>query len=488
MKSPDCANSQDFYGVTLYRWICMNLSSHLLIVKLKCNPASVEKFAYLGLKLVDIADNDHRVIYQSCLQCYDSKTQSFVHPFYEMLTPRQLEIFKTAKADHVENSDLEIKNIISNLKKETRFNFVVNLFSKYLNDIKACPEELEPLVDEFCAAIGKQNADDDWEDSSEVVKTFKKEIHARISGVSRMATPFETLNHILQGGTTKGELLILASMSNMGKSTLANQFMLHYAVNCTEGKSVAVIGLEMQADEYFAKTLAVAGRQYGLSDLSMANQALPTKYGINKEWEEFSDELARTAPQKYLKTKSLTIDELKKQMLVAVKVHKAEVILLDHLLLLDREDMREPENQYISRVTQMMKNFATEHGVLCIAVSQMRRGSNMTKADMSDMASSAGIERQATTLLVIHMHDREEGLSPDGSPFSGAVKPKIDPQSDNVRRITVAKARHAQRDRYILTRFYGNDSSFVEIEPDDWEDIKDELPTSTKFSWANQNI
>lgn len=467
----------------------MKVASEILIVKLKHNPAVIEKITYLGLKLVDITNQDHRAIYQACLQCYDAKTQSYIYPFQNLLNPSQKEIWeKCEQVKHEENSELEIKNIIGELKKETRYKYVTTLFLKYQEQIKQDPDEIENLVDEFVAALQKRNDADEWEDSNKVAENYVKEIKSRINGISRLSTPFPTLDHILQGGTARGELLIIASMSNMGKSTLANQFMLHYAAR--QEKKVAVIGLEMSAEEYFSKTMAIMGRQIeDYHDLSMANQSNPIKYGINSSWEEKAKELADLAPQIYLKTKTLNIDELKKQMLIAVKVHGAEVILLDHLLLVERDDMREPEYQYISRITQMMKNFATEQQILCVAVSQMRRGSDMKKVDMSDMASSAGIERQATTLLVLHMHEREEqDSSSNDSPFSKAVNNKIDYKTDNVRRITVAKARHAQRDRFILTRFYGNDSCFVEIKPDGWDLLKDEMPTTTNFSWKEQDI
>ena len=177
----------------------------------------------------------------------------------------------------------------------------------------------------------------------------------------------------------------------------------------------------------------------------------------------------------YLQPKIITVDELRTYCNLAVNEHKVDAIFLDHMLLVDNDDQK----KMIEEVSNFMKVFATENKIISFAISQMNRDTDLYNPKVSNMSGGRTIEHTATTLLTIGRHRENSEVR------YGRVD---DEENPNLRKIEILKARGAPSGTYFLANFRGNNASFEEIEPDNWDQIKHAGPNEYQFQYQGPFI
>ena len=113
----------------------------------------------------------------------------------------------------------------------------------------------------------------------------------------------------------------------------------------------------------------------------------------------------------YIKSGSISIEELKAVTLNALDPNKINIVFVDHIGLLETEDRNFSRNEY-DKVTHCMKelrNLALDNNLIIFVASQFDRSSIKTNnISMSSLKSSGEIENSSTHVLLLKESKQRE--------------------------------------------------------------------------------
>lgn len=192
-------------------------------------------------------------------------------------------------------------------------------------------------------------------------------------------------------------LIVIAGRPKMGKTTLAMNIADHNAVQCH--KQVLVFSLEMSNQQLMDKSLASLG--------SIPLQALKDGTAMRTHSNELLCASAKIADSGLVlyDRKGATINRIRSVSRRHKLKHGLDLILVDHIGLVDVEDSRANAVQRISEITRQLKLLAKELGVPVIALSQLNRALEMRpnkRPIPSDLRDSGSIEQDADMILFVY--------------------------------------------------------------------------------------
>ena len=241
--------------------------------------------------------------------------------------------------------------------------------------------------------------------SQEVVAEFLanlakiQENRDRITGLK---TGFESLNRVTNG-LQRGDLIILAARSSVGKTAFALNLALNVARHNDNGKgSVAVFSLEMPATHLMSRMLAAQS--------SIKSEFLRS----GNLTDEMSNDLSMAAS--VLSNTNIYIDDSSTVTMAEIfskcRKLKAEVgldmVVIDYIQLITGRGNSDSRQQEVSEISRGLKQLAREMEVPVIALSQLSR--NVEKREvkipqLSDLRESGSIEQDADIVMFLY---REE--------------------------------------------------------------------------------
>lgn len=209
---------------------------------------------------------------------------------------------------------------------------------------------------------------------------------------------FEILSHYLKIGLT--DLITVAGTSGFGKSA----FLLNVYKSLSQDK-------DKYKCHYF--NLEVAPKTMIKRLLAITSNHKVDEFDKNVINEDFYTD-ARDKIQdnvSYIKSGSITIEELKAIVLNSLDQDKSNVIFVDHIGLLETKDRNFSRNEY-DKVTHCMKelrNLALDNNLIIFVASQFDRASiKNNNIGMSSLKSSGEIENSSTHVLLLkESKDRE---------------------------------------------------------------------------------
>lgn len=214
--------------------------------------------------------------------------------------------------------------------------------------------------------------------------------------IDGLTTGIESLDAKLMGLKPEA-LIVIAGRPKMGKTTLAMNIADHNAVQC--GKQVLVFSLEMSNQQLMDKSLSSIG--------SIPLQALKDGSAMSSHSNELlaaSSKIAKSGLSLYDR-KGATINRIRSVSRRHKLKHGLDLILVDHIGLVDVEDSRANAVQRISEITRQLKLLAKELSVPVIALSQLNRQleARPNKRPIpSDLRDSGSIEQDADMILFVY--------------------------------------------------------------------------------------
>lgn len=459
---------------------------------LKClnEPPSVISFL-THVKATNIGSDIDRQIFQIFYAHYNEDQKMFSPLVREALKGehrKRIEELRTWGPPPFEN---DIPQISEGMRQEYRTSLLLRMLGAVRHMIDTDADRIE-IVDTAQVYLDQVRVIDvaPFEKFDEAIdKTIDNIKRRQINGDKKIRTGFQILDWLLDGGFSVGEFVVIASMTGQGKSIFMGQVIQALV---EQKKRVVVFGLEMDECEYIERMIASTAASLDFSDLKLRNLANPKRNNIDLARLEDVANLLRPSQVFFSKNKNMKLDEFKRLCQIAVYEHKIDAIFLDHTLLLDGEKLDQP--QLIEGISKFMKNFATEHGLISFAITQMVRNSDLEKPKTSDMAGGRAIEHQATTLLSIGMQKKMSADTSDDQDLSRhrwarKEKPQVhENYYQHVRKINVLKSRTAKSGTNFLTRFRGHEARFVEIFPDNWDEIKKSDPNDTNIVYNDWDL
>lgn len=235
-------------------------------------------------------------------------------------------------------------------------------------------------------------------------------------------TGIKSLDDVLGGGVSLGELTIFGAISSYGKTTLAVQIADHMAA---AGRSVLFVTIEQSAKELIAKSLSrmmfLSGNDYDGGHVTAPNEITSLKE--RKEWNMFRNESLREAVTRYGETiaPNLRILEGSNQPTVAdvraisekMKEHDgvSPIIFIDYLQLLAPLSVRYDTDKRnadmnVSELRKMARDLNTH--IWCI--SSLNRESYTNGVTMTAFKESGSLEFGSDNLMGLQMLGMSEIL------------------------------------------------------------------------------
>lgn len=212
-----------------------------------------------------------------------------------------------------------------------------------------------------------------------------------------MLSGFTGLDEIL-GGLQRSDLLILAARPSMGKTSMAMNIARNAAIQ--QKACVAIFSLEMASEPIVLRLLSgEAGVDFkrirlGVHLTEQEEKQIMEATGILSEAPIYIDDSPRSR-----------VVELRSK---ARRLHferGIDLIIVDHLGLLQGDGKYENRVQEISYISRSLKAIARELNVPLVALSQLSRASEFRashRPQLSDLRDSGSIEQDADVVMFIY--------------------------------------------------------------------------------------
>ena len=211
-----------------------------------------------------------------------------------------------------------------------------------------------------------------------------------------ISTHLEDLNKLLGGGLQRGDLIIIAGRPQMGKSSLAKDFLVYAASN---GENCLFFSLDKNDTQQVHRILAsisgipVDRIRRGYMDDSEVEHLLKASSHLSN-LPIFIDD-----------TPGITIKQIRNQSIQYCNEHNIDLIVIDYLQLISDDELQQVERRSFNPV-KILKNLGRELNVPIILVSHLGRAlerrfdKRPILSDLDDI-----IEAHADVVLFIYRHD-----------------------------------------------------------------------------------
>ena len=256
-------------------------------------------------------------------------------------------------------------------------------------------------------AIGSSSAGSETITAGEAVRKHIEELERReaLGGqMDGLPTGIPSLDAKLMG-LKGGQLIVIAGRPKMGKTTLAMNIVDNVAVR--SDKRVLVFSQEMSHGELMDKSLSSLGNipLKALKDGS-ALSTHPT------QMLEASNLIHGAAIELYDRS-GVTVNRIRSVARRQKMNFGLDLIVVDHIGLVDVDDSRANAVQRISEITRQLKLLAKELDVPVIALSQLNRQLEQRpnkRPIPSDLRDSGSIEQDADMIIFVY---RDEVYEPN---------------------------------------------------------------------------
>jgi len=242
----------------------------------------------------------------------------------------------------------------------------------------------------------------------DVMQTFEK-LEKDKTFLTGVQTGFSGLDR-LTNGLHKGNLVILAARPSVGKTTFAMNIAENIVIKDPKAV-VAVFALEMTKVELAQRMLCSVGNV----NMDFALKGVLT--------EKDPDAVARLwKASNLMNSRNIFIDEsslqtpqsvLNKCRRLKAQMGRLDLVIVDHMQLMDTEGTKESRQQQITDISRRLKTAAKELDVPLIALSQLSRqvtsrNGGKSRPILSDLRESGAIEQDADVVVFLHRPAEDE--------------------------------------------------------------------------------
>ncbi len=216
---------------------------------------------------------------------------------------------------------------------------------------------------------------------------------------AQVLSSFAGLDELL-GGFQRSDMIVIAGRPSMGKTSLAVNIARNAAVE--QGACVAMFSLEMARDPLVLRLIS-SESGVNLSQVRLGQHTesderrIMNAIGLLSEAQIYIDDSPR-----------LRVVEMRSKARRLYYERNVNLIIVDHLGLMQGEGRVENRVQEISYISCSLKALARDLNVPLIAVSQLSRASEWRASHrplLSDLRDSGSIEQDADVVMFIYRDD-----------------------------------------------------------------------------------
>lgn len=217
-------------------------------------------------------------------------------------------------------------------------------------------------------------------------------------------TGYPSLDAISGGGLRRGDLIIVAARTSIGKSTYAENIAERVAVS---GEKVLFVSVEMSPEQMMYRYAVRSGK---------VSRAV-LEFGIDGDTDQTNlDELKearRSLPFFILNAPEASVSTIKASVSrLNAEVGQLGLVVVDYLQLMTDSSHAGAEKEHlrIGQITKALKHMAREYNVPIILISQLNRNLEYRGGEpkLADLRESGRIEEDADLILMLWEMEKED--------------------------------------------------------------------------------
>ena len=302
------------------------------------------------------------------------------------------------------------KEYIAIVKNKSLARKIIRVGEEISNDAYDGSTEIGELlekVEKKVTEVTRSQVSSDFLTGEEVFDNTIKHIEAiqeAGSTITGVKTGFSDLDR-MTAGFQKGDLIIVAARSSMGKTTFALNVALNSAQR-TPG-SVAIFSIEQPAEQIAMRILSAQSR--------VPFQKLNTGTLNDTDWSKINEATQQLKKMNFFidDSSSIKVSEIYAKARKLSMEHGLYLIIVDYLQLIQSTSKGETREREVADISRSLKALARELNIPVIAVSQLSRGVEQRtdkRPMLSDLRESGAIEQDADLVLMLY---RDSYYNPD---------------------------------------------------------------------------
>lgn len=261
---------------------------------------------------------------------------------------------------------------------------------------------------ELMSGLELADVSDDAIPMSSLVQDFLTDLSERAEGKSAdvIESGFSCLDNgaVLDGGFERGQLVVIGGRTGMGKTTLGFNLLTGMKSDVKR----MVVSLEMSNMQLIRRCAASVG------GVAMGE----FKNGVSKMSEDAWGRV--TVASEKLNNQDIFIQQRKSSTAYGIcaaarkqkRKHGLDVLMIDHLGLMNHGDSRANTAEKIGDTTKALKNLAQELNIVVLLLVQINRagsgasaGGEVKRPTRENLRDSGRIEEDADIIMLIHRDD-----------------------------------------------------------------------------------
>lgn len=286
--------------------------------------------------------------------------------------------------------------VLSTLNQKRKLYFACCRGIQMSNSMGATKEEMM----QFPTALANEITDGVYVNSTKQIGTIINELGEAIEkdDTKRVPTGFPSLDRMVYGGFSAGNLVVLAARPSVGKTSIMLQMAREAA-----GKGIPslVLSLEMTNNELAQRLLFST---HLINAYEVANKKV--------DWANFEKAGAVFSGSKlYMDETPQTLDEVCSVITIAHQRGQCEIAYIDYLQLMSTPESRNSLYQQVTETTKKIKKLAKKLNIPIVLLCQLNRNSvsEHRQPQLHDLRDSGSIEQDADIVLMLERLKDTEG-------------------------------------------------------------------------------
>jgi len=277
---------------------------------------------------------------------------------------RSLMFFSEKTYKNAKNEEIDVFETLEEAEKEL---LSINNSLK-ANNIRSCGQIVSEYIEE-----------------QEKGENFKERIYSGYKDLDK-----------LFGGFRKGNLIVIAAATGMGKSAFAANLAINMMIS---NKNISFFSLEMSEKEIINRILGI------FTDIHMYK--IDNNHLSKEEKEKLyqAEHLIKNNDRMFIETGSIDLDSLKRKCRILKKQKKIDVIFLDYLQLVKVNGKKGNRETEVAEISRTLKGIAMELDISVIALAQINRQVGMQenkRPDLHSLRESGAIENDANAVIFLY--------------------------------------------------------------------------------------
>lgn len=373
-------------------------------------PDSIYDAYEKDLQAEDFYLDKHRKIYRTITDLDNEKTPVDITSVITRLNDTRL-LNAVGGAEYItEIADLpfsteNVQYYITTIKQKA-------LLRKLIDVSKAISDDAQNNSSDFDDVLAKAESDilgltrqgartGNIMDSHQAITAVMEQLKAlqNQQGMTGVPSGYRALDNYTNG-FQKGDLIILAARTAVGKTAFALNIALNAAVNYR--KSVAIFSLEMPTVQLAMRMLSACAQVSGTA-IRTGRNLTDNDYGkINNAARKISE-----SSLYFDESSNIKVNEIAAKCRKLKEEGHLDLVIVDYLQLVAPAYHSESRQLEVAEISRNLKAMARELGVPVIALSQLsrlveQRGRRDNRPVLSDLRESGAIEQDADMVLFLY--------------------------------------------------------------------------------------